>query len=299
MKDTRRVRTGILICLLVGAIGCSGSDEPAVSKNTSESSKVVRQARMTPDDLRANSVIEVTFAKATKPEWFSYVWYRNGEPIPGETTHRLEPHNFVRGDRISVDVVSESGEHFQTPEKQIINTPPSITHASALVQGEGGEAQIVAQVSARDVDNDDVQYAYRWYRNSTPIQGVSGPSLSMTEIDRGDVVYAEVIASDNMSQSPTYRTDALTIENHPPKIVSEPGAPNGNNFVYQVQVEDPDHDVLSYELLTAPSGMTIDDNGRVQWQMPTGDERTGSHKVTVQVSDSRGGLATQSFSITF
>lgn len=299
MKGTRKVRTGIVICLLAGVIGCSGSDEPAVSNSALGSSKVVRKARMVPDDLRANSVVEVAFSKAAKPEQFSYVWYRNGDPIAGATGHRLDPHYFVRGDRLSVEVVAESGERFRTPEKEVMNSPPNIIHASAAIQGGGNGGEVVAQVDARDVDNDNVRYTYRWFRNAKPIEGASGPSIGMDQIEKGDVVYAEVVASDNMSQSAAFRTEVVTIDNHPPQILSEPGAPKGGEFVYQLDVQDEDLDRLSYTLVDAPEGMTIDSNGLLRWQLPTGDDRKGSHRVTIQVTDTNGGLATQSFSITF
>ena len=65
-------------------------------------------------------------------------------------------------------------------------------------------------------------------------------------------------------------------------------------YEYQVEAVDPDFDPLRFSLVSAPSGMTInDDTGRVLWA-PTVDQ-IGNHDVTVRVEDGRGGVAEQSF----
>jgi hypothetical protein len=285
---------------LLGAWGCAGSDEPAVSDDSSKLSKAIRTAHLTPKQVRANTYIEVSFKRKVQPESFDYQWLRDGEPIEDVDGRRLQPEHFHRGDRISAKVtLRATGDSFVTEAVDVLNSPPQILQATASIAGAGPQAEIIAQVEGKDADNDPISYTYRWHKNAKLIPAVSGQALPLTAIDRGDVVYAEVIASDNVSESLVFRTPTVTVENHPPKIVSEPGAPSGQMFVYEVQAEDEDNDLLSFELLAAPKGMTIDDSGRVQWQFPTGEERTGSHTVTIQVSDSRGGLATQNFSITF
>jgi len=293
--------TVVVVGLLIGALGCSGSkDEPTVTNDSSELSKVIRTASITPKQVRANHIVEVNFKRAVNPESFEYTWYRNGEAIDGADEHRLDPYFFLRGDELAVQItVPETGESFRTSAVEVSNSPPQILSANASVRGSGGEAEIVAIVNGKDVDNDPINYTYRWHRNSTVMSGQSGQSISMAGIGAGDVVYAEIIASDNMSQSPTFRTPPVRVDNHPPRILSQPGAPSGQNLVYQVQADDADGDRLQYSLLEAPDGMTIDSTGLLQWQLPTGEARTGSHKVTIQVSDAKGGIITQSFSITF
>lgn len=300
MSCTRKVCTGIAVAFLLGTLGCSGSDEPAVTTDSGKLSKVIRTAYIAPKQVRANNYTEVAFKRAAKPESFTYRWFRNGEVIEGADGYRLGPEHFRRGDRIAAEVlIPSSGYSFTTDAVDVLNTPPQIVSASASIEGTGGQAQIVAQVDAQDADNDPIDYIYRWHRNATLINGESGQALAVNSTERGDIIYAEVVASDGIAQSTVYRTPTVTVENHPPKIVSEPGVPNGQMFVYEVKAEDPDSDLLSYDLLVAPPGMTIDSRGRVQWQMPTGEDRTGTHNVTIQVSDARGALATQTFTITF
>jgi hypothetical protein len=87
--------------------------------------------------------------------------------------------------------------------------------------------------------------------------------------------------------------------NNPPTITSAAvtTGTEGVPYSYDVDASDPDGDTLTYSLTTAPSGMTIDSaTGLVSWT-PSGTQ-AGSHAVTVEVSDGRGGTDTQSFAIT-
>lgn len=95
---------------------------------------------------------------------------------------------------------------------------------------------------------------------------------------------------------------AITVPqpNRPPLITSTPGttATVGLPYSYDVEATDPDTgDVLTFSLTTAPTGMTINAaTGLIQWTPTAG--QVGDHAVTVQVQDTGGLTATQSFMIT-
>lgn len=87
--------------------------------------------------------------------------------------------------------------------------------------------------------------------------------------------------------------------NDPPLITSTPptAATVGALYTYDVEAVDPDLDVLTYSLTTAPAGMTINSaTGLIQWT-PT-IAQVGENDVEVEVSDGMGGLATQRFTVT-
>lgn len=94
-------------------------------------------------------------------------------------------------------------------------------------------------------------------------------------------------------------TITVTQPNRPPQILSAPvtTATAGQPYSYDVDATDPDTgDVLTFLLLTTPTGMTIDvSTGLVQW-IPTATQ-SGDHAVTVRVQDQGGLLAIQSFTI--
>ncbi|GAA6623079.1 putative Ig domain-containing protein [Scytonema sp. NUACC26] len=67
-------------------------------------------------------------------------------------------------------------------------------------------------------------------------------------------------------------------------------------YTYDVDAIDPDNDVLKYSLLTAPQGMTIDQNtGLISWNTST--QTAGNYNINVQVEDGKGGFDTQGFTL--
>jgi RHS repeat-associated protein len=89
------------------------------------------------------------------------------------------------------------------------------------------------------------------------------------------------------------------LSNRPPLIESTPPAlaEVGQALAYHVVATDPDGDPLAYSLATGPGGMAVDAaSGRLSWT-PLASQ-VAVHPVAVEVSDGRGGLATQTFSLT-
>lgn len=88
-------------------------------------------------------------------------------------------------------------------------------------------------------------------------------------------------------------------ENQPPVIDSPPpaSAALGESLIYRVDAHDPNGDALTYDLVVAPDGMSIDPNrGILIWQPRLED--IGTHDVTIRVRDGRGGVNLQAFEIT-
>lgn len=85
--------------------------------------------------------------------------------------------------------------------------------------------------------------------------------------------------------------------NDPPSIRSTPRTSIhlGGVYAYQVDAVDPNSDPLTYQLTSAPAGMSIDTLGFVTWE-PTGFQ-FGPNAVTIEVRDGRSGVATQDFTI--
>ena len=94
----------------------------------------------------------------------------------------------------------------------------------------------------------------------------------------------------------------LTVVGRPvinsPVIESTPtlSAVVGNEYQYNLAANDPDGDVLSFELVDAPDGLTIDSSrGTIRWT-PQADQ-IGQSNVTVEVTDPDGATATQTFTL--
>jgi hypothetical protein len=91
---------------------------------------------------------------------------------------------------------------------------------------------------------------------------------------------------------------ALPFPGLPPEFDSAPitGAVAGQPYEYQALASNPDGAEVSFLLYSAPDGMTLDAaSGLVNWS-PTADSPAEA-SVVLQVYDSRGGHATQEFTI--
>jgi RHS repeat-associated protein len=87
-------------------------------------------------------------------------------------------------------------------------------------------------------------------------------------------------------------------QDSPPQIISHPqtGSSPGYAYGYQVEATDADvGDVLTYNLVTGPQGMSMNSAGLVQWTPTT--QQAGSHFVRVKVEDRIGRFATQAFRV--
>ncbi len=97
----------------------------------------------------------------------------------------------------------------------------------------------------------------------------------------------------------SYELVVLGQLNQAPTIQSKPPIEGlaGKPYTYQVQATDPNNDALTYKLLMAPQGMTIQaSTGLIAWNPAIAN--LGNHSVLVQVADGRGGITTQLFNLT-
>ncbi len=92
---------------------------------------------------------------------------------------------------------------------------------------------------------------------------------------------------------------ATTVSNASPQIVSSPTLTGTTEkaYAYNLRATESDGDPLVWSLNQAPRGMSIDAlMGTIRWTPPT--DQVGLADVEVLVTDSQGGTATQSFTVT-
>ncbi|NJR73770.1 MAG: VWA domain-containing protein [Scytonema sp. CRU_2_7] len=115
----------------------------------------------------------------------------------------------------------------------------------------------------------------------------SVPGFYIVNLGAGEIAENRNFGNQNTTkpnQLPNFITAAIT------------NAQTGKLFRYEATAQDPDGDILTYELLERPTGMAIDSaRGILVWQPAT--DQVGNFNVVLQVQDSKGGSATQTFKI--
>ncbi|NOS87720.1 MAG: hypothetical protein HOP34_04130 [Methylococcaceae bacterium] len=158
--------------------------------------------------------------------------------------------------------------------------------------------------ASTDADGHPLGYVWSLLaRPSGSTAKLSSPTdpISVLIADTPGVYEARLVVSDGfvLSQPDTVKMTVYANggSNHSPKITST-ALSNGlatRDYNYSVIAADADGDTLSYRLIEFPTGMTISANGSIRWLVV--DKPHEIIPVAVEVSDGRGGVDVQKFSI--
>lgn len=154
---------------------------------------------------------------------------------------------------------------------------------------------ITARPQAKDVDGDSIDFEYTWRVNGANAF-IDEPVLPKANYRRGDWIELTVIASDGQATSQPLVSKPFEVTNAAPIITSVPGGVDANGVLeYQVRIEDPDDDDgFSYQIVDGPDGMQIDaTSGLLSWR--PSKRQTGNHSAQIEVTDPKGGKASQGF----
>ncbi len=153
------------------------------------------------------------------------------------------------------------------------------------------------QVMAEDIDGDSLTYTLDIAPSGmeigtdgtitwTPTNAQVGTHTVMVSVNDGTAADVQTfeISVQNVNDAPTIVSEAVT------------SASEDTDYVYDVDGEDIDGDELTYSLTEKPTGMGIDSSsGMISWT-PTNDQ-IGDFDVGVKVSDGKGGVDEQSFTL--
>ena len=176
-----------------------------------------------------------------------------------------------------------------------VNDQPTIITTS--IQNATEDSMYLATIHAEDVDGDVLTFSFDSAPSFLSISAETGLIYGMPT--NSDVGLHQIVV--NVSDGTTYttRTFNLTVlnVNDLPVITSHPitAAKPGSEYTYTIIAEDAG-DVLTYSLVEAPEGMTINgQTGKIAWT-PTDAQAGQTYLVVFQVSDGQDS-ATQTYSI--
>lgn len=280
---------------------------PVASSPTSAPSHptgpTIQSVRVVPDgEAGALTLRAEGDASGRLPDGTRLQWYANETPLPRQTAAVLPAGMVKRGDRVLVEVTS----NFGTLEASVLRSPvfvfgnvaPVVLKATIEPSDPRVEDRLRVLVEVTDVDQDEVSLSIRWSKNGTLVQDGPSHSLDVEGIVRGDHVVVEVVPTDGHVDGAAVKSGEVIIGNSVPRITSTPKfAAEGNQLLYVIVAEDPDHDPVRYRLAAGPSDMKVDPStGRVVW-LPTAGVQ-GPQRVRVEALDNHDGVAAQEFDVT-
>ncbi len=294
-RSTALSATVITVALV--AFGCSGTKSTGATAGRHDAG-----ISLTPDPPTVSTQLSAVIdLPGVDPARCAYVWSSNGDPIAGATTPSLGPDRFHKGDRIAVEVRLPDGDPAKplTAETQVADAMPVVLNASIMLDNTAAGPMLQVHAEAQDADGETVTLKYRWFKNGAALSDASNATLAATGLTPTDQVVVEVVAQAAGVESAPRRSEPFSLDNRAPQFSGAPAAlsPGQPVLRYQAAATDPDGDPIQFELVEAPAGMTITKEGAMEWPAPAGDPRSGEYKVTLRVSDNKGGSSTQSFVI--
>ncbi|MFM6643375.1 MAG: putative Ig domain-containing protein [Microcystis panniformis] len=192
------------------------------------------------------------------------------------------------------------GTNTQSYQLQVLatldNNLPSITSTPKIIIGAGGLYQY--DVEANDPENTAINYNLTVKPNGMTIDANTGLITWQTQNTTNGDFQVTATATDADGGIAYQNYYIRVTPNQAPIISSQPLelAQLGVTYKYDVIAKDADNDTLTYNLLQAPQGLTIDQFGRIRWQ--SSSQNQGIYPVKIQVSDGRGGITTQTYNLT-
>ena len=245
----------------------------------------------------------------TNGDILNYQWRLTASPLNSLTTLGTPDTIFTditldQPGQYIAELTVNDGDLSSAPDYLTIDT---LNSAPVAQPGNNQTAEIGQQVildgsASYDVDGDSLNYS--WAMLNKPAN--SSASLVNADLEQSyftpdieGIYIIQLITHDGQILSApvtTTVTITVSVSNQNPVIDSTPvqSAAINKPYRYSLLAEDPDGDNLNYLLTASPAGMTIDASGQVSW-IP---EAAGVYAVTIQVTDNRGGQASQSYLIT-
>ena len=169
---------------------------------------------------------------------------------------------------------------------EILNVDDPFTIISSPVVNAIEDIEYQYQIEVDDPDNDNL--IYNLSENAPDFMSVSNTGLILWTPTEGILTSNEItITIDDGNGNVEYQTFEVLVEpvNDLPVITSLPieNSYVDSQYIYQVQIDDPDNDVFFYELFNNPDGMLINSDGLVSW-LPN---KTGLYEgITIRIADS-------------
>lgn len=268
-------------------------------KNTAP---VVTSASLLPRNPTVTSTIKAEIVSSDKdndPITYTVKWFLNDREIGQGMSFSHD--EVEKGDKIFAEVTPHDGKTSGKPVKTnsvtIGGSPPKIL--SLQIAPESlfvTTPQVVVTATAEDPDHDEVRLIVHWVVNDDVVQD-SANSLALRQysLKKNDVIHGSAFVDDGDFRSEPFLFE-LHIANAPPVFTTPTDSVkcSPDEVYYKLPIMDPDGDAITYELLEAPEGLTIDRSSGVITGS-VGDAT--SFEIAVRATDSEGAFMEARFTL--
>lgn len=306
MKNWNRnylLKNFILIFLII-VIGFSCNREKKSIESKKNNPPLITLVNIVPEKPDVESELSVVIRSEDPdgdPITYQYQWIKNDKEMIGENRSILNRGKFKKGDTIKIKIIPSdgklTGKPFISNPVIIMNSPPVIEKIWIEPKIAYVKDDLKVKVKSNDKDGDFIYYTYRWEKNGEELPDENGDTLRKGIFKKGDSIAVIVIPDDRESQGNPKKSDPIIISNSPPLIISSPpNSAHGMEYIYQVKVDDPDNDPISFKLKSYPKGMEIDkDNGLIKWAL--NKDMKGSYLIEIEAYDNEGAKCLQKYTL--
>jgi hypothetical protein len=292
-----------LFFILGGSISCGRQErtEPKTQKNSPPS---ITSIKILPEQPNRESTLSLVIQSQDRdgdPVAYRYQWLKNNEEMIEENKDTLKCDDLKKGDLIQVKVTPSdgkvNGEPVLSPPVKIPKSPPVIQEVRVEPKMAYVNDNLKVFAKSSDADGESVHYAYQWEKNGVVLSEEKNETLQGGQFKKGDSIAVTVTPEDSESVGIPKKSEPIIISNSPPIIVSSPSNKiSGGVYTYQVKANDPDNDLVIFNLKTAPKGMEINqETGLIRWQIGQGGH--GTQSVEIEASDREGGKSLQRYTL--